>query len=195
MKRIAVFGGTFDPPHLGHVRAAEWVTQSGQVDRVLVVPVLEHAFHKQPGIDFQERLELCRVAFSGVPDVVVSDIEASLPKPSYTMETVRELARREPDATFRLVVGTDILPDLPHWREGEALLRLAPPLVLGRKGHPGPGQEADLPEVSSSELRELLGELRRDPERAEVRARLQANLDPRVFEHILEHGYYSGPKA
>lgn len=191
MKRIAVFGGTFDPPHLAHVRAAEWVVRTGEVDEVLVVPVLEHAFAKQPRLGFAERCALCRLAFADSKGVLVSEIEASLPKPSYTIETLRELRRLQPEATFRLVIGTDILPDLPHWRHGDELLRLAPPLVLGRKGHPGPGSEADLPEISSSELRALLLERSREPGNAEVTARLQGKLDPRVFAHILRHGYYS----
>lgn len=188
MTRFAFFGGSFDPPHRGHSEAASWVARSGEVDEVLMVPVCGHAFDKKPWLDFDVRLALCRLAFGGLPHVSVSDIEASLPRPSYTIETIRALGRKYPGASFRLVVGTDIVGDLPRWREAEELVRLAPPLVLLRKGYEGPGIVADLPEISSSELRELLAERRVSPSE-ELDARLLRFLEPQVLARIWERGY------
>jgi nicotinate-nucleotide adenylyltransferase len=188
MTRIAFFGGTFDPPHRGHTEAASWVARSGEVDEVLVVPVYGHAFDKKPWLDFEVRCELCRLAFGGRDHVSVSDIEATLPRPSYTIETIRALKRKYPDASFRLVVGTDIVSDLPRWREAEELLRIAPPLVLARKGYDGPGIAADLPEISSSELRAMLVERRASPS-PELEARLLRFLEPQVLARIWERGY------
>ncbi len=188
MTRIAFFGGTFDPPHRGHGEAASWVARSGEVDEVLVVPVYGHAFDKKPWLDFEVRCELCRLAFAGLQDVSVSDIEAKLPRPSYTIETIRALRQKYPGASFRLVVGTDIVGDLPHWREADELLRIAPPLVLSRKGYDGPGIVADLPEISSSELREMLAQRRASPS-AELEARLLRFLEPEVLARIWERGY------
>ena len=192
MKTIALFGGSFDPPHVGHVLAVRYLLVTGAVDEVLIVPVYEHAFHKQL-TQFEVRLELLRLAFADETRVTVSSVEQSLPRPNYTLNTVKALADQFPQAQFRLVVGADVLPDLDKWHHFEELRSLAPLLVLGRSGvtH-ADSPQSFLPEVSSTEVRELLRRLGNasDKERAPEHEALAQLVPKRVLDAIAAHGWY-----
>ncbi|MBI5153815.1 nicotinate-nicotinamide nucleotide adenylyltransferase [Candidatus Poribacteria bacterium] len=155
--RLAIFGGTFDPPHMAHVMAVAWALHSGEVDRVLVVPAARHAFGKQPAAPFADRIEMCRLAVSVfAPGLVeVLDIEGRREGTSYMVDTVRELQLERAGDSFRLLVGSDIVPDLPKWRESGTVLRLAPPLVVPRQGE-GAAMPGALPMLSSTFVREAL---------------------------------------
>jgi nicotinate-nucleotide adenylyltransferase len=157
-RRVAVLGGSFDPPHVAHVLLATYVLLGGEVDEVLVVPVFEHAFGKRLA-PFEERMQLCQLAFAPLRSATVSRIEAELPSPNRTLVTLQHLAKARPDASFRLVVGSDVLLDAHKWYAFDELTRRAPLLVVPRPGYPHPGA-AVLPDVSSTLVRELLS--RRD---------------------------------
>lgn len=165
-ERIAVFGGSFDPPHVGHVLLATWALSAAPVDRLLVVPTFAHAFAKRSA-PFEHRLAMARAAFAVLDParVEVSDIESSLATPSYTIETLRAIAAERPAATLRLLVGADVLAALPQWRDVAAIEALAPLLVGGRAGHArdAEGRHVDddvpsFPEVSSTDVRSRLAE-------------------------------------
>jgi nicotinate-nucleotide adenylyltransferase len=158
-RRVALLGGSFDPPHVAHVLLATYVLLRGEVDEVLVVPVFEHAFGKRLA-PFEERVELCELAFAALVGVTVSRVEAELPSPSRTLVTLEHLTRARPDAHFRLVVGSDVLIDAHKWYAFDEVTRRAPLLIVPRPGYPHPGA-AVLPDVSSTSVRELLA--RRDP--------------------------------
>lgn len=132
--RIGFFGGTFDPPHFAHAAAVLWALQCGEVDRVLVVPTARHAFGKEPDASFAHRIAMCRLAMAdfGESLVEVSTIEGERDTVSYTVDTLRELRAWCPGATWRLIVGTDIVDDLPKWRESDAIQKMAPPLEVPR---------------------------------------------------------------
>lgn len=152
----AFFGGSFDPPHIGHVLAAAYLAAVGPFDRVFVVPVWAHAFDKKLAT-FEHRLEMCRRAFSNQRLVEVSDVERSLGAPSLTSRTLEHLVREHPTSCWRLVIGADVLQDTPKWHAFERVSELAPPYVLGRAGYEAQtGVPALLPEVSSSRIRQLL---------------------------------------
>jgi nicotinate-nucleotide adenylyltransferase len=190
---IGVLGGTFDPPHLGHVGAAEYVLNHGLVSRVLVIPVFSHAFAKEPLAPFADRLQMCQLAFAHLPEVTISDIEKDLPTPNYTISTIRSLSVRFPEESFRIIIGSDVVSDLPRWRESDALLHLAPPLVLERQGYPSPlALQAQLPLIASSELRVDLRELGKKPNDPALTERISRCLPKAVFARILEKGLYQG---
>lgn len=150
---VALYGGSFNPPHVGHVLAAAYLTSVAGFERVLVVPVFEHAFDKQLA-PFEQRVSLCRLAFSRLVDVEVSTIERELPAPNYTISTVKALLAHHPDWRIRVVVGADVLPEIERWHEADELQRLAPLYVLGRRGvSDSAAPPALLPDVSSSEIR------------------------------------------
>ncbi len=185
--QVAFFGGSFDPPHVGHVLAAAYALSTGQVSKVLCVPVFAHAFAK-PLSDFEHRLAMARLAMQPLRDVEVSDIEAELARgsaPNYTVHTLQALKHRHPDWQLRLMVGSDVLADHKKWQHFDEVVKLAPPLVLARAGVPGI-REAVLPAVSSSQVRALL-------QQGEAAAGQLAALVPHaVLEHITAHGLYRG---
>jgi nicotinate-nucleotide adenylyltransferase len=152
----AVFGGSFDPPHVAHLAVAAYVLGIGDFERVLVVPVLEHAFEKNLA-PFAERLDLCRRCFADLPRVEVSGVEAELPRPSYTERLLERLKADRPDEPLRLILGSDVLPQTPRWHDFERVRALAPPFVITRPGFEAPELgPALMPDVSSTHVRELL---------------------------------------
>jgi len=187
----AVFGGSFDPPHVAHLLAASYVLGVGGFDRLLVVPVFEHAFDK-PLAPFAERLELCRRCFAGLGRVEVSGVEASLPRPSYTLTLLEHLGAALPGEPLRLVIGSDVLGETARWRDFARVSELAPPFVLTRRGHERPELgPALLPEVSSTRVRELLAR-RGDPEALRELAWL---VPAGVLARIQERGLYAGARG
>jgi nicotinate-nucleotide adenylyltransferase len=151
--RVAIFGGSFNPPHVGHVLAVTYVMSVFPVDQVLVVPVYQHAFGKELA-SFEARLEMARLAMSWIPGVDVSDIERRLGGESRTLYTIEALLEEDPKRALRLVIGADVLHDLPKWHRFDRIAELAPPIVIGRAGvkHPD-APPAHLPDVSSTQLR------------------------------------------
>jgi nicotinate-nucleotide adenylyltransferase len=176
-------GGSFDPPHVAHVLLAAYVLAIDEVDEVMIVPVFEHAFGKQLA-PYTERMKMCELAFAGVAHVTVSRIEEDLPRPNRTLVTLQRLQQLHPGATFRLVIGSDVLADTPKWHAFDQVMRLAPLLVIPRAGSAPPGA-AVLPDVSSTQLRELLA--RRDQQALALLARLMPRA---ALSCALEHGLY-----
>lgn len=178
MRSVAVFGGSFDPPHVGHVLAAAWVRSTSEVDEVIVVPALEHPFGK-PLAPFAHRRRMAELAFAPLTRVSVSDIEARLGGASYTVRTLEALRRAHPGVELRMMIGSDLVEQVPRWREGHRIAELAPLLVVGRGGHDD-GRELAMPEVSSTEVRARLAE-----------GRSVDGLVPRaVAEYIARFGLY-----
>jgi nicotinate-nucleotide adenylyltransferase len=158
---VAVFGGSFDPPHVAHLFTASYVLSTGGFDRLVVVPVYEHAFEK-PLAPFEHRIAMCRLCFAGLREVEVSDLEASLPRPSYTARTLERITSDHPGWRLRFVMGSDALADTSKWHDYERVVRLAPPFVVARRGHERPELgPAVLPEVSSTRIRELFARVPR----------------------------------
>jgi nicotinate-nucleotide adenylyltransferase len=151
--RVAVFGGSFNPPHVGHVLACALVRSVEEIDRVLVVPTYRHPFAKAL-TPFDDRAAMCELAMAWLPFVEVSRIEEELGGESRTLRTLESLAQAHPDWRLRLVIGADILTEAPRWHGFDAIAKLAPPIVLGRAGV----DRSDvlpslLPEVSSTQVR------------------------------------------
>src|SRR5262245_25898886 len=131
---LAVFGGSFDPPHVGHVFLATYALAIAGVDRVLAAPTFAHAFAKQMS-PFEHRLAMCERAFEVLPAVEVSPIERELGGTSRTLRLVKEAAARYPNYQLRLLIGSDILAETSRWQGFEEIAKLAPPLVAARAGH------------------------------------------------------------
>ena len=150
---IALFGGSFDPPHCAHVMAMSYVLSCTPCTEAWVLPVFHHAFAKDIA-PFKVRLALCRAAFACFGRRVrVLDVESRLPSPSYTVQTLRHLVGAHPAARFHLVVGTDILSETSRWKDFPEVARLARLLVLNR-GEPDPRAAGPVfPPVSSSAIR------------------------------------------
>ena len=136
MYRIGIFGGSFNPPHVGHIRAAVRCAEQLELSRVLLIPA-----RQTPGKELPEdaptpeqRLAMTRLAAEESPLLAVSDLEISSPGKSYTWQTIRKLRERYPREELVLLVGTDMLCSLPEWRDADQILREASVAVLPRGG-------------------------------------------------------------
>lgn len=155
--RVAVYGGSFDPPHVGHALVAAWLRWTGRADEVWLLPAFDHAFGKEMA-PFEARVAWCEALAGAVgPWVKVCPVESELPTPSYTIATLRALRERHPGRRFRLVIGADNLESLPKWKDWAAIAAEFAPIVVGRQGHPEPAEATiTFPEVSSTEIRRRL---------------------------------------
>jgi nicotinate-nucleotide adenylyltransferase len=180
--QVAIFGGSFNPPHLAHVLAVACVRSLEDVDRIVVVPTFRHPFAKQLA-PFEERLELCRLAMGWIPGVEISRVEEELGGESRTLYTLEHLQRANPTWSMRLVMGADILLEAPKWHRFDDVKKLAPPIVLGRVGVNAPGAPPPvLPEISSTHVRQCLAEGRD--------AELAALVPRAVLARIRARGLY-----
>lgn len=136
-RRIGIFGGTFNPVHVGHLVLAEQARQQGRLDEVRFVPTARPP-HKQgqPLTPFARRLEMLALATAGHSAFRVDDMEESRPGPSYTADTLADLARREAQAELLLLLGSDCLPDLAGWHQPERIVGQVGLLVMARAGWP-----------------------------------------------------------
>ena len=133
MERIGIYGGTYSPPHVGHLRAAEYAVEALKLDRLLLIPTGVSP-HKEmsAGASSADRLEMLRLSAAGIEKAEVSDIEIRRSGSSYTVDTLRQLKSEHPGAELVLLMGTDMFLSLLTWREPEAILKLAALAVFCR---------------------------------------------------------------
>ena len=137
MERIGIYGGTYNPPHIGHLRAAECAIERLKLDRLLLIPTGVSP-HKEmaAGASASDRLELLRLSAKGIERAEVSDIEIRREGRSYTVDTLRTIKAEHPDSQLYLLMGTDMFTSFLTWREPEEIMRLATLAVFcrGEKG-------------------------------------------------------------
>ncbi|MDB5308553.1 MAG: nadD [Gemmataceae bacterium] len=133
--RIGIFGGTFDPVHMGHLILAEQCRDQAGLDEVWFLPSY-HPPHKSTRdvVRFEHRCDMIELATAGHPAFKLVRIEKELPPPSYTAETLAELRRRHPGDEFHLLLGSDCLPDLPGWYQPMRVVEQAGLVVVPRPG-------------------------------------------------------------
>ena len=153
MTTVAIFGGSFNPPHLAHVLAVTVVLATDDVDRVLVIPTYQHPFAK-PLAPYEDRVEMCARAMGWLPRVEISRVEEELGGESRTLRTLEHLRAVHPEWSMRLLMGADLLVEAPRWYRFDAVQAIAPPLIVGRMGVDTPGAPPPvLPAISSTEVR------------------------------------------
>lgn len=133
--RIGIYGGTFDPVHVGHLILAEQCRDQAGLDEVRFLPSY-HPPHKASAAvtRFEQRCDMLELATAGHPHFRIERIEKELPPPSYTADTLAELHRREPGNEFFLLLGADCLPDLPGWYQPLRVVEQAGLVVVPRSG-------------------------------------------------------------
>jgi nicotinate-nucleotide adenylyltransferase len=170
MARVALFGGSFNPPHVGHLLTAVAVKAVGLVDEVWMLPAKHHPFDK-PLAPFHQRLRMCKTLIGDLsPDAFqVKDYEGHNPT-GYSVDLLEWLQVNARPAEYSLVIGTDLVGELPKWHKPERLFELANLIVVGRSGYSKRWLKKDLPEgtrmlhhvampmVSSSEVRMKIGQ-------------------------------------
>jgi nicotinate-nucleotide adenylyltransferase len=154
-RSIALYGGSFNPPHVAHQLVMTWVLATQTVDEVWVMPTPRHAFGK-PLAPFEDRVKMLELATRHFGTRVrVSTLESELPAPSRTLDTLKALFARHPGLQVSLVIGADILPETPQWKGWTEIEKMVDIIVLGRGGYPVAGNFT-LPEVSSTLVRALI---------------------------------------
>ena len=179
---IGILGGSFNPVHTGHMMIAAYLTQWGYVDKVwLTLSPLNPLKDAAGLLPDSERLAMLKIATGETTDILTCDIELSMPRPSYTIDTLDLLSRRHKDKQFKLIIGSDNWCIFDRWREHEYIWEHFSPIVYPRPGFPREGcVEMDTFDVSSTELRRLLAE----------GAPVNNLLPPGVENYIVEHGLY-----
>lgn len=123
IQRIGIYGGSFNPVHFGHVGLARWVIENTDLDELWLLVTPNNPLKQTASLAPEEqRLEAVRIAVKDIPHVLASDFEFSLPRPSYTANTLRALQTAYPEYEFTLVIGEDNLSIFSKWREYECIL-------------------------------------------------------------------------
>jgi nicotinate-nucleotide adenylyltransferase len=132
---VGILGGTFNPPHLGHLALARCALRELDVERVVLMPA-HGAPHKPSAEDPgpEHRLQMCRLTVEDVERVASCSLEIERAGPSYTVDTLRAIHASHPDARLTFIVGADMAKTLPAWREPQELLELAELAVAEREG-------------------------------------------------------------
>lgn len=208
--RLGLFGGTFDPPHVGHLLAASDAFEQLALDRLVLIPAAQQPLKVgREAAPAEHRLAMVRLAVAGDPRFEVDALEVDRRGLSYTVDTLGEFARRHPDAQRYLLVGADVLATFAQWREPQRILSLATLVILERAdGDTGgaPDEESWVPvlreaapvpagEQASGPARRLRTR-RVDVSSTEIRARVRDGrvltgfVPEAVAAHIREHGLY-----
>jgi nicotinate-nucleotide adenylyltransferase len=170
--RLGVLGGTFDPPHVGHLLAASDAFEALTLDRLLFIPSASHPFKgERVGATPPQRLHMLALLIGDDARFGIDAIEIERPGLSYTVDTLADLARRYPDAERYFLIGEDLVDQLRTWRSPERITQLAEIVVLSR------GSE---PDATRGSFRHL-GTRRIDVSSTEVRARARAGLSLHGF--------------
>ena len=176
MERIGIYGGTFNPPHIGHIRAAKGVVRALGLRKLLVIPdrIAPHKELPEGSASPEQRLEMLRLALADCPEIEVSDLELRREGKSYTYETVAQLRKAYPHAELILLMGTDMFLSFHEWRNPELILKDASlgvfyrgekgekPAIeerkaqMGAEGHQVYPVRNEIVDISSTNLRRML---------------------------------------
>jgi nicotinate-nucleotide adenylyltransferase len=198
--RLGILGGTFNPPHLGHLVCAQEAYVQLGLDRVMLIPARippHKPVDDEPGPE--HRLELCRLAVNADERFAVSSLEMQREGPSYMVDTLKELKSQVPDSELFLIVGGDVAAGMPNWHEPERVLSLATVAVAERRGTSKGSVYAALQSIRGGEQAQFFRMPRIGISSTMVRTRARAGepikyiVPDAVAGYIEEHGLYGGP--
>ncbi|MEZ7866335.1 MAG: nicotinate (nicotinamide) nucleotide adenylyltransferase [Paludibacteraceae bacterium] len=193
MKSIGLFFGSFNPVHLGHTSLAEYIFEFSGVDEIWFVVSPRNPLKDQSElIDEYLRLRMLHLATENTEYLVPSDIEFELPKPSYTINTLKTLSERFPKDNFILLIGSDNMQIFDQWKDYQTILDEYSVLVYPREGYPYEEFEEKYPdmqileeapffEISSTEIRQLIA----------GKKDASSWLHPEVYQFIKDNGLYA----
>jgi nicotinate-nucleotide adenylyltransferase len=200
--RLGILGGTFNPPHLGHLVCAQEAYLQLGLERVLLIPARippHKPVDEEPGPE--HRLELCRLAVADDERFAVSNLEIRRDGPSYTVDTLEQLHSQAPDSELFLIVGGDVAAGLPRWREPERVLSLATLAVAKRRGTPRDAIENALGSLRGGEKAQFFRMPRIGFSSTMVRTRVRAGQPVKyivpdgVASYINEQRLYGGTES
>lgn len=201
VSRVGILGGSFDPPHAGHLMIAREAQQHVGLDTVLFIPAGEQWLKEgQDVAPAADRLAMTHLLIGSTADFVVSDMEITRPGPTYTVDTLRELREQSPpDTEYHFILGEDSVADLPRWHNPQELVTLCRFIAMPRVSEAGrpdltvaydaiPGlrekvtvlEDAPRMDVSSSSVRQML----------ETGADLRGMVPDAILKYIAAHRLY-----
>jgi nicotinate-nucleotide adenylyltransferase len=198
--RIGILGGTFNPPHLGHLVAAQEAYRELDLDQVMLIPagIPPHKpVEDEPGAE--HRLELCRLAVGDDDRFTVSDLELRRDGPSFTVDTLEVLRSQSPSDDLFLILGGDIAAGLPKWHEPERVLELATVAIAKRRGTAKAAVDDALAHLEGGDRARFFEMPRIGISSTMVRRRVRAGQPIRYFvpdgvmHYIETHGLYRSP--
>jgi nicotinate-nucleotide adenylyltransferase len=191
--RVGILGGTFNPPHLGHLVCAQEAYLQLGLQRVMLMPARippHKPVEDEPGVE--HRLELCRRAAAGDERFAVSDLEVRRSGTSYTVDTLKELQSQAPDNELFLIVGGDVAAGLTRWREPEEVLSLATVAVAKRRGTSRAAVDGALRQLRGGERAEFFQMPRIGVSSTMIRRRVRAGEPIRYLVPDAVVGYIEG---
>ena len=185
--KVGVFGGSFDPVHIGHLVVAEHAAELLGLDRVRFVPAGQQPLKTGHHAAAEDRLAMVEAAIRDNPRFLVDPREARRPGPSYTVDTLRALAAEAPGDALFFLVGADAARDIPAWRDTPGIATLATIVVMTRPGAPPPAHPViarvlAVPgvDLSATQIREAV----------RCGRSIRYLVPPAVEHYIVQHGLY-----
>ncbi|PIR24664.1 MAG: hypothetical protein COX62_00400 [Deltaproteobacteria bacterium CG_4_10_14_0_2_um_filter_43_8] len=175
-KRVGLFGGSFDPPHLGHLSICTWLLERNVVDEIWVIPCFEHPFGKKL-TEFKLRYQMCLFAFNSLGNhhIKVSDIERELGGTSRTLRTIRHLQATYPEVQFQLIAGSDNEAASSRWHQFDIIKELVPVVFVPR------GEDSEIPNIASTDIRQRISK----------NQKFRDLVNTEVAVYIITNGLYS----
>ena len=187
-KRIGLFGGTFDPVHLGHIIVAEWIQFKLDLNEVHFIPNYIHPFAKREDIsESDHRLKMLELALAGYPSFKICNYEIEKEEISYSIDTIRYFQRQFPDYKLYYLIGSDNINEFHLWKDSDDIFKLTTVVVYNRIGKNGNESnkfeyiDSPLIEISSSQIRE---HIKND-------LPYRSLLHPDVYHYIKQKKLYS----
>ncbi|MCQ2751982.1 MAG: nicotinate (nicotinamide) nucleotide adenylyltransferase [Coriobacteriales bacterium] len=201
VQNIAVFGGTFDPPHLGHKTCLEYILKEFSFEKIIVLPAgIPHFKTASVSAKPSDRLEMTKLAFGNMRNIIIEDYESQKTNVSYTVETIQYLQSKYPDSKFTFVMSSDVVFTFANWYKVDNLLKLTDFIVFSRSGHNLEDAKEyirlhfkdyyrkfafydfNIIDLSSTDIRNLFA--------AKIPSQVKDMLEPCVFEYILTTQLY-----
>ncbi len=189
--RIGILGGSFDPPHVGHLEVAKATVRALNLDSLVFIPTSQNPLKAQSGATAEHRIKMVKAMLQGEPGLYVSPIEIASSGPSYTVETLKRIhAELNPGSELFFVIGNDAANELSRWRDVELIPQLATVVTVPRAGDCKiSNSPIPLLQLIDSELPNI------DVSSTEIRSRLHSHEAPdlipqAVMEYIERHGLY-----
>ncbi|GGH68350.1 putative nicotinate-nucleotide adenylyltransferase [Compostibacillus humi] len=186
MRKIGILGGTFDPPHIGHLIIAEEVRIALKLEEIWFIPTYTPPHKEEAKTTARDRVQMTEIAISANPHFRLQTVEVERSGKSYTIDTIKQFRNEFPDVDFYFIIGADMVEYLPHWHRIEELVQLVKFVGVKRSGYElkttYPFIEVEIPaiDISSSLLRERL--------RNGIESRYL--IPDSVYAYIREKGLY-----
>ncbi|MCA6066710.1 nicotinate-nucleotide adenylyltransferase [Chryseobacterium sp. RG1] len=193
MKKVGLFFGSFNPIHIGHLILANYILENSDMNEVWFVVSPQNPFKdKKTLLNDHNRLDMVELALKNYPNIKASNVEFSLPKPSYTIDTLVYLNEKYPQYSFSLIMGEDNLKSLHKWKNADYLIKNYHIIVYPRI----PEDEAKVPEYQQHENISLIKAPIIELSATEIRNMIKENknvrpmLPPEVFEYLDGSSFY-----